>query len=65
MITEFMVWEITLISLFTGILIGILGTIVGYKIMTKFEIMEKKSQNYDDLEQKFVALQKAHEKKED
>lgn len=64
MITEFMVWELTLISMFTGILIGVVGTVVGYKILEKITKLEKKAQNYDDLERKFVELQKAHEKKE-
>gem|GEM_PF-6052925 len=59
-----MVWQLTLISMFTGILIGVVGTVVGYKIMDRITKLETKAQNYDDLERKFVELQKSHERKE-
>lgn len=63
--TEFMLWELTLISLLTGMLLGIIGTILAFNVMAKFNLMEKKAQKYDDLEQKFLALQKSHRPKEE
>jgi uncharacterized membrane-anchored protein YhcB (DUF1043 family) len=64
MITEFMVWELTLISFLTGMLVGIVGTVLAVKVMTRYNILEKKAQDYDALEKDFQAAQKLLNKKE-
>jgi hypothetical protein len=64
MITEFMIWELTLISFLTGMLVGIVGTVLAVKVITTYNILEKKAKDYDVLEKDFQAAQKLLDKKE-
>jgi len=59
-----MMWEITIISLLVGMLIGIVGTILAVKVKDRIDALEKKTHETTAIEKDLAAVQKMLEKQE-
>lgn len=54
MIDEFMLWELTIIAMLTGMLIGIVGTLLAMKVIARIAALEEKANKYDAIEKDLV-----------
>jgi len=62
MITDFMIWEITFISILTGMLLGFIIAIVALKIQEKLNTYIEKSKKQDAIDRDLAVAEKISEK---
>jgi uncharacterized membrane-anchored protein YhcB (DUF1043 family) len=60
MIDEFMLWELTMIAMLTGMLIGIVGTLLAMKVIARINALEEKANKYDAIEKNLAEQTMPH-----